>query len=95
MRDLSNRASKNAWKSTPTASNRTCHIVATLTTNSWMERPVLPALGAISAGLEIRADLIGELRPDILRGQVDGELTYSLRSAEYGGVFTGDRKSVV
>jgi 3-dehydroquinate dehydratase/shikimate dehydrogenase len=54
-----------------------------------MERPVLPALSAISSGLEIRADLIGDPRVDLLRDQVKGELTYSLRSAQHGGAYTG------
>jgi 3-dehydroquinate dehydratase/shikimate dehydrogenase len=39
--------------------------------------------------LEIRADLTGDLDPDILRGHIDGDLIYSLRSIAAGGAFTG------
>lgn len=72
------------------AARRTCSIVATLTTAVWKEREDLRALRGTANGLEVRADLIGDPSLPLLRGLFDGELTYILRSAEYGGAFTGD-----
>lgn len=69
---------------------RVCAIVATLTTGVWRERGDLRALRGLVSGLEVRADLIGDSDVDVLRGLFDGELIYSLRSAEYGGAFIGD-----
>jgi 3-dehydroquinate dehydratase/shikimate dehydrogenase len=40
-------------------------------------------------GLEVRADLTGELDPRLLRHHFSGELTYSLRSTAEGGRFGG------
>src|SRR6266498_106427 len=73
------------------AQQRTCAIVATLTTAVWTEGRELRALRGTASGLEIRADLTGDLNPDILRAHIDGELIYSLRSVESGGAFTGTR----
>jgi 3-dehydroquinate dehydratase/shikimate dehydrogenase len=64
--------------------------VATLTTAVWKEREDLRALQGTANGLEVRADLIGDPDVALLRGLFAGELIYSLRSAEYGGAFTGD-----
>jgi 3-dehydroquinate dehydratase / shikimate dehydrogenase len=71
------------------AAERTCSIVATLTTAVWNERGDLRALRGIASGLEVRADLTGDLNVGVLRDLFDGELIYSLRSAEYGGAFVG------
>lgn len=71
------------------AAQRTCSIVGTLTTAVWKERDDLRALQGIARGLEVRADLTGDPDLGVLRGLFDGELIYSLRSAEYGGAFTG------
>jgi 3-dehydroquinate dehydratase/shikimate dehydrogenase len=60
-----------------------------LSTTVWKERSDLRALRGIASGLEVRADLAGNPDVSVLRGLFDGELTYSLRSAEYGGVFMG------
>jgi 3-dehydroquinate dehydratase/shikimate dehydrogenase len=68
---------------------RNCTIVATLSTAVWKERSDLRALRGIASGLEVRADLAGDPDLGVLRGLFDGELIYSLRSAEYGGVFMG------
>lgn len=68
---------------------RTCSVVAMLTTAAWKERGDLRALRGIASGLEVRADLAGDYDLGVLRGLFDGELIYSLRSAEYGGAFTG------
>jgi 3-dehydroquinate dehydratase/shikimate dehydrogenase len=68
---------------------RSCAIVATLTTAVWNERRDLRALRESVSGLEVRADLTGDINVGLLRGLFDGELIYSLRSAEYGGAFTG------
>ena len=84
MRNLSRPSSlENA------AAQRTCAIVATLTTAVWTEGRELRALRGTASGLEIRADLTGDLNPDTLRDHIDGELIYSLRSAESGGAFIG------
>lgn len=69
---------------------RTCAIVATLTTAVWQERRDLRRLRRTASGLEVRADLTGDPDLGVLRGLFDGELTYSLRSVAYGGAFTGD-----
>lgn len=66
-----------------------CAIVATLTTAVWKERRDLRALRGTVSGLEVRADLTGDLDLAMLRALFDGELIYSLRSAEYGGAFVG------
>src|SRR5437660_10369692 len=72
------------------AQQRACAIVATLTTAGWAEGRELRALRGTASGLEIRADLTGDLNPNSLRAHIDGELIYSLRSAESGGAFTGN-----
>jgi 3-dehydroquinate dehydratase/shikimate dehydrogenase len=66
-----------------------CAIVATLTTAVWKERRDLQVLRGTVSGLEVRADLTGDLDLGMLRALFDGELIYSLRSAEYGGAFFG------
>ncbi len=71
------------------AQQQSCAIVATLTTAVWTEGRELRALRGTASGLEIRADLTGDLNPNILRAHIDGELIYSLRSVEAGGAFTG------
>jgi 3-dehydroquinate dehydratase/shikimate dehydrogenase len=68
-----------------------CAIVATLTTAVWTEGRELRALRGTASALEIRADLTGDLNPDILRAHIDGELIYSLRSIESGGAFAGNQ----
>lgn len=73
-----------------TTAQRPCAIVATLTTAVWNERSDLRALRELVNGLEVRADLTGDINVGLLRGLFDGELIYSLRSAEYGGAFTGN-----
>jgi 3-dehydroquinate dehydratase / shikimate dehydrogenase len=71
------------------AAQRTCAIVATMSTAVWAERGDIRALRGIASGLEIRADLTGDPNVAVLRGLFDGELIYSLRSAAYGGAFVG------
>jgi 3-dehydroquinate dehydratase/shikimate dehydrogenase len=71
------------------SAQRTCAIEATLTTAVWTGRSDLRALRGVATGLEVRADLTGDPNLALLRGLFDGELIYSLRSAEYGGAFTG------
>lgn len=71
---------------------RTCEIVATLTTAVWTEGRELRALRGTASALEVRADLTGDLNPDILRDHIDGELIYSLRSIESGGAFAGNHQ---
>lgn len=62
--------------------------MATLTTTVWTHGLALRALRGKASGLEIRADLTGDLDPDILRNHIGGELIYSLRSISAGGAFT-------
>src|SRR5207247_2512975 len=73
--------------SRPFSVGRTCAIVATLTTSVWTRGRELAALRGIVSGLEIRADLTGDLDPDIPRSHIGGELVYCLRSAASGGAF--------
>jgi 3-dehydroquinate dehydratase / shikimate dehydrogenase len=68
---------------------RDCSIIATLTTSVWTQGRELRTLRGTASGLEIRADLTGDLNPDILRNHIDGDLIYSLRSIESGGAFIG------
>lgn len=76
-----------AWNG---AAERTCAIVATLTTTVWKGHDELRSLRGKANSLEVRADLVGSPDPSVLRGLFDGELIYCLRSAEYGGAFAGD-----
>ncbi|HEX6360670.1 type I 3-dehydroquinate dehydratase [Actinophytocola sp.] len=63
--------------------------MATLTTAVWKGRRDLRALRGFVDGLEVRVDLTGDSGVDLLRGLFEGELIYSLRSAESGGAFVG------
>jgi 3-dehydroquinate dehydratase/shikimate dehydrogenase len=74
------------------APQRTCAIFATLTTAVWTAGRELRALRGTASGLEVRADLTGDLNPDNLRSHIDGELIYSLRSSQSGGAFAGDQE---
>ncbi|HEU5475953.1 MAG TPA: type I 3-dehydroquinate dehydratase [Actinophytocola sp.] len=69
--------------------DRTCSIVATLTTTVWTQGRALRALRGVASGLEVRADLTGDIDPDVLRAHAGGELIYTLRSMTGGGAFTG------
>jgi len=51
----------------------------------------LRALAGRVESLEVRADLVGDLDVHWLRQQYSGALVYTLRSAEQGGQFRGDR----
>jgi 3-dehydroquinate dehydratase / shikimate dehydrogenase len=55
----------------------------------WRHSHELRTLNRAGGGLEIRADLIGDIDPAVLRDHVSGELIYSLRSMGAGGVFAG------
>ena len=61
-------------------------LIATLTA-----LPSPEVLGDLSdvAVLEVRADLLGDIAPETLRGQFRGQLLYPLRSQDEGGGFTG------
>lgn len=50
----------------------------------------LPALPDAVTGIQVRADLVGDLNPTVLKGRTSAELTYSLRSSAAGGAYTGD-----
>jgi 3-dehydroquinate dehydratase/shikimate dehydrogenase len=49
----------------------------------------LESLRGLVRGLEVRADLVGDLDADWLRDRFAGELTYSLRPRSAGGAFEG------
>src|SRR5947207_1356328 len=51
----------------------------------------LSALPDAVDGLEVRADLVGDLDADWLRDRCKGRLLYSLRSSVEGGKFEGSR----
>jgi 3-dehydroquinate dehydratase / shikimate dehydrogenase len=68
---------------------RTCEIVATLTTDVWTGCRQIRALRNARCSVEVRTDLTGEIDTEMLRRRCNGELIYSLRSAEYGGSFIG------
>ncbi|HEX5497211.1 MAG TPA: type I 3-dehydroquinate dehydratase [Mycobacteriales bacterium] len=72
----------------PTASG-SATVSVTLTRASQAAEPVLRALASRAGCLEVRADLVGDLDPDRLRRHFGGELLYSLRGAEQGGMFRG------
>lgn len=55
----------------------------------WRHSHELRLLNRAGGGLEIRADLIGDIDPAVLRDHVSGELIYSLRSMAAGGLFAG------
>ncbi len=64
-------------------------LVATLTELPTKDGAALRALGPDVAYLEVRADLVGDLDPDWLRGRFSGGLIYTLRSRAEGGAFEG------
>ncbi len=61
-------------------------LIATLTA---FRNGELSSLPKAVCGLEVRADLAGDLNPEDLRQRFAGELIYSLRSWEEGGTFGG------
>jgi 3-dehydroquinate dehydratase/shikimate dehydrogenase len=62
-----------------------CRVVASV-----VRPPTRPAaLPAFVDGLEVRADLVGDLPPTVLGARHGIETIYSLRSAAEGGAFTG------
>jgi 3-dehydroquinate dehydratase/shikimate dehydrogenase len=64
-------------------------VVASLMAEPWRHAGELRMLNRAGGGLEIRADLVGDIDPAVLRDHVSGELIYSLRSMGAGGVFAG------
>ncbi|WP_168211540.1 type I 3-dehydroquinate dehydratase [Actinosynnema sp. ALI-1.44] len=68
---------------------RTCVPVASLTGPLSRSAEELRLLNKVGGGLEVRADVIGDVDPMTLRDHVSGELTYSLRGMGAGGVYAG------
>lgn len=64
-------------------------MVAVLTEPVGSDYGWLGELDSIVDGLEIRADLVGDIDPERLRRHFSGMLIYNLRSADAGGGFTG------
>jgi 3-dehydroquinate dehydratase/shikimate dehydrogenase len=64
-------------------------LVATLTTQPSPSGEELAALPGVVDVLEVRADLVGDLDADWLRGHFAGRLLYTLRSQAEGGRFQG------
>ena len=64
-------------------------LVATLTRPPSSDGRELRALPPAIDWLEVRADRVGDLDPDWLRGHFSGVLLYTLRSAAEGGAFAG------
>lgn len=66
-----------------------CTVMATLLAAPWRVTDELRVLGRAGGGLEVRADVIGDIDPGALREHVPGDLVYSLRSTAAGGTFAG------
>lgn len=66
-------------------SARRATVVASLRNRADATRAALRSLPDAVSALEIRADLAGDLDPRALRGDLPGQLIYSLRSRRYGG----------
>jgi 3-dehydroquinate dehydratase/shikimate dehydrogenase len=64
---------------------RRATVVATVHSRAGATAAALNGLPTGVTGVEIRADLTGDLSPDQLRRHGCGQLTYSLRSRRYGG----------
>ena len=68
-------------------------LVATLTSPPSEDGRELVELSPDVEYLEVRADLVGDLDPEVLRGQFTGRLMYTLRSRAEGGGHTGGEES--
>jgi 3-dehydroquinate dehydratase / shikimate dehydrogenase len=64
-------------------------LIGTLTAPPSPDGDDLRALPRDVEWLEVRADLIGDLDPDWIRGHFDGRLLFTLRSADESGRFAG------
>lgn len=67
------------------AAGRQAAVVATLQSRAEATSVALRRLPTSVTGVEIRADLTGDLDPSDLRRHIPGQLIYSLRSRRYGG----------
>ena len=67
------------------ALGRRATVVATVHSRSGATAAALAGLPTGVTGIEVRADLTGDLNPHQLRRHGCGQLTYSLRSRRYGG----------
>ncbi|WP_394846940.1 type I 3-dehydroquinate dehydratase [Pendulispora brunnea] len=77
------------WPFAPTeTATRKCTVVTTLTSKPRVHGYDLPMVGDI----EVRADLLDDIDPALLRARSTGKLTFSLRSVSNGGAFGGDAR---
>src|SRR4051794_25972821 len=77
---------------TAAMSRPSCAVMATLLAAPWRVTDELRVLGRAGGGLEVRADVIGDIDPGALRQHVPGDLVYSLRSTASGGGFAGGQE---
>jgi len=69
----------------PRVSMETADVVVTVTGRADVTPAALDRLPPAVTGLEVRADLVGDLDPESLRRHFSGQLVYALRSVRYGG----------
>ncbi|CAM3834115.1 type I 3-dehydroquinate dehydratase [Kibdelosporangium persicum] len=67
----------------------TCTPVGTLHGPPWRHTEDMRLLDRAGGGLAVRADLLGDIHPAVLRDHMSGELIYSLRTTGSGGVYAG------
>jgi 3-dehydroquinate dehydratase/shikimate dehydrogenase len=63
--------------------------MASLLASPWRVMDELRVLGRAGGGVEVRADVVGDVDPSVLRDHIPGDLIYSLRSVASGGLFAG------
>ncbi|MFI9203170.1 type I 3-dehydroquinate dehydratase [Streptomyces sp. NPDC053048] len=73
----------------PPATTRRATLTAVLADPAHATAGRLRALGGTADGLEVRADVVGDLDPAGLRRHFAGALTYALRPRARGGCFAG------
>ena len=64
-------------------------LIATVTEPAALEPAALERLAVEADWLEVRADLVGDVDPGVLRASFAGRLLYTLRSRAEGGAFAG------
>jgi 3-dehydroquinate dehydratase/shikimate dehydrogenase len=63
--------------------------MASLLASPWRVMEELRVLGRAGGGVEVRADVVGDVDPSVLRDHVPGDLIYSLRTTSAGGLYAG------
>jgi 3-dehydroquinate dehydratase/shikimate dehydrogenase len=67
----------------------TCAVIGSLLASPWRVMDELRVLGRAGGGVEVRADVVGDVEPSVLRDHVPGDLIYSLRTTAAGGLYAG------